>query len=1006
MGEKIVGSVMVLGGGIAGVQAALDLADSGYFVHLVERTASVGGIMSQLDKTFPTNDCSMCIMAPKLVEVGRHPNVQLLTLSEVTGITGSAGNFTVSVDVHPRYVDVARCIACGLCAEKCPKKVPDAYEEGLVNRKAIYVKLAQAVPLKYAIDAEHCLYLTKGRCGNCAKVCPAGAVNYKDKKKTRRLNVGAVVMAQGTTPFSPADFDTFGYKKFPNVVTAIEFERILSASGPYGGHLVRPADRVEPKKIAWLQCVGSRDVNHAKNGYCSSVCCTYAIKEAMLAKEHSHHPLDTAIFYIDIRTNGKDFERFYNRARTETGVRFVKSKMLEVLPPGAEGQHILSYVDRSGRTVREPFDIVVLSVGLAVTPQGRKLAADLGVAVNGYGFAETGSFAPVSTSVPGIFVCGAFAGPKDIPQSVMDASAAAGMAGGVLAASRNSMVKEPPVYQERDIRGEPPRIGVFLCRCGTNIAGVVDIPALTEYAKTLPNVLYAEENMFSCSQATQDKISELIREKGLNRVVVAACSPKTHDPLFMETLAAAGINKYLFELVNIRNHCSWVHKDQPAEATQKAMDLVKMSVAKAALLMPLTEPVLTVNHDALVIGGGVAGLVAAKSLSSQGFRAVVLEREPELGGNARRVHETWRGEDVQAYLVGLIAEAGRDENIRVIKNARIKGVEGFVGNFRTTVSSGADLFTIEHGVTVIACGASEHKPEGYLYGKSSRVLTGLSLSRRLASARSEVAGARSVAFLQCVGSRIPERPYCSKLCCSQSIRNALTLKKKNPKMDVTILYRDMRPYGLREDVYREARLKGIRFIRYDADQALDVEEAGGGVTVTFTETVLKRRMKRFTNYLVLASAIVSARDNPLAQLYKVPQNEDGFFAEAHVKLRPVDFATDGVFVCGLAHSPKPLDEAVCQAQAAAARAAVVLSRDRIKVPGTVARVAQEKCSACGVCVSVCPYSAPRFDEKSGKAAIEATLCKGCGLCTASCRSGAIALAGFDTNQILAMIQEM
>ena len=1006
MKENVTGSVMVIGGGIAGVQASLDLADSGYFVYLVERTASVGGIMSQLDKTFPTNDCSMCIMAPKLVEVGRHPNVELLTLSEVTGLSGTAGNFTARVVCHPRYVDVTKCIACGLCAEKCPKKVPNAYEEGLVNQKAIYVKLAQAVPLKYAIDPEHCLYLTKGKCGNCAKVCPAGAINYDDQEKTRDIEVGAVVLTQGAEPYDPSPHDTFGYRKFPNVVTAIEFERILSASGPFGGHLVRPADRVEPDKIAWLQCVGSRDVSHSGNGYCSSVCCTYAIKEAMLAKEHSGKPLDTAIFYIDIRTHGKDFEQFYNRARDETGVRFVKSKVIQVDPPDASGRHVLRYVDRNGKTVREAFDIVVLSVGLAATEQGRALAETLGVDVNHYGFAQTGSFAPVSTTTPGVFVCGSFAGPKDIPQSVVDASAAADMAGGVLSGVRNTLTREPPVFEEKDIRGERPRIGVFLCRCGTNIADVVDIPALLEYSRTLPSVEYAEENMFSCSQATQDKISELIRDKGLNRVVVAACSPKTHDPLFMETLASAGINKYLFELVNIRNQCSWVHKESPGEATRKAMDLVRMSVAKAALLEPLAEPVLTVNHDALVIGGGVAGMEAARSLSAQGFHTVVVEREPELGGNARLVHETWQGEDVARYLEDLITHVEHDSRIQVMKGTSIMDVEGFVGNFHTTVKTGNQTRAIHHGVTLVACGASEHRPAGYLYGESDRVMTGLQFSGRLLDGAPGIDGIGTMAFLQCVGSRIPERPYCSRLCCTQSIKNALEVKRRNPGAEIYVLYRDMRPYGLREDLYREARQAGVRFVRFDAEEPLDVTRKDDGVEIHFTDLLLSRRMSLKSDLLVLACGMESPPDNPLSHLYKVPQSETGFFAEAHVKLRPVDFATDGVFVCGLAHSPKPLDESISQAHAAAARAVVLLSKDRITMAGTVARVSPDRCTACGVCVTVCPYSAPRFDEDTGRARVEPTLCKGCGLCNSSCRSGAISLSGFEDNQILAMIREM
>ncbi|MBF0225302.1 MAG: CoB--CoM heterodisulfide reductase iron-sulfur subunit A family protein [Desulfobacterales bacterium] len=1004
MQKDVIGAALVVGGGVTGIQAALDLADSGYFVYLVERTSSIGGIMSQLDKTFPTNDCSMCIMSPKLVEVGRHINVELLTLSEVTGISGETGNFQVNVTQYPRYVDVSKCIACGLCAEKCPKKVPNAYEQGLINRKAIYVKFAQAVPLKYAIDADNCIYLTKGKCGNCAKVCPAGAIKYDDVKQERVLNVGTVVLAQGTGTFNPANHDTLGYKKYPNVVTSIEFERILSASGPYGGHLIRPSDKKEPQKIAWLQCIGSRDEHIGAKGYCSSVCCTHAIKQAMLAKEHSHDPLDTTIFYIDIRTYGKDFEQFYNRAKHD-GVRFIKSKVTTVIPDSEDnGKMVITYIDEAGKRLDEGFDIVVLSVGLETTKEGVALAKKLGVDLNHYNYVENSSFRPVETSTKGIYVCGAFAAPKDIPSSVIDASAAAGVAGTILAKSRHTLTKTPVIPIEKDLRGDPPRIGVFLCRCGTNIAGVVDIPDLVEYSRSLPNVIYAEENMFSCSQATQDKITELIREKHLNRVVVAACTPKTHDPLFQETLVSAGINKYLFELVNIRNHCSWVHKTDPVAATQKSKDLVRMSVLKMGMLEPLTEPKLEIKQSALVIGGGVAGMEAAKNLAEQGYPTYLIEKGEQLGGQARFIHKTWKNEDVQKYVEKLVSELEQNEKIEILMKTSIEHVDGYVGNFKTSVNINGEKRILEHGVTIFACGAEELKPNMYQYGKDRRVVTGLELQNKFNKEPDSLKSVKTAVFVQCVGSRIPERPYCSKVCCTQSIKSALTLKEINPDMNIYILYRDMRPYGLREDLYRTARGKGISFIRYNHDEKMNVSKGSDKLDINFTDYVLRKKIGVSTDLLVLASAVIPEKENPLAQLYKVPQNQDGFFAEAHVKLRPVDFATDGVFVCGLAHAPKTLDESITQAQAASARAVTLLSRKIISVAGTVAEVVPANCTSCGVCISVCAYSAPRFDEKSGKAMIQSTLCKGCGVCAASCRSGAIKLKGFDHGQILSMIE--
>ena len=918
------------------------------------------------------------------------------------GISGEPGNFNVQLIRHPRYVDMDKCIACGLCSEKCPKKVPNAYDSGLSKRKAVYVQYAQAVPLKYAIDADQCIYLLRGKCKACEKFCPTGAIAFDEQPRETALNVGAVVLAAGSEAFDPCMYDTFGYRNSDNIVTSLEFERILSASGPYGGHLLRPSDKTEPQKIAWLQCVGSRDTHLGARGYCSGVCCTYAIKEAILAKEHSQNGLDTAIFYIDIRTFGKDFEQYYNRARNELGVRFVKSRIARVEPMDGDGRHTIGYVDESGRSIREEFDIVVLSVGLGVRESTAGLARKLGIDLNEYQFVATGDLQPTRTSRPGVYVCGTIQAPKDIPSSVIEASAAAGEVGGALYEARGTLTKTKDVIDERNIHGEPPRVGVFVCCCGTNIAGFVDVPEVVEFAKTLPFVVYAEKNLFSCSQDTQGQISKIIKEQNLNRVVVSACTPKTHEALFQETLINAGLNKYLFEMTNIRNQCSWVHKDDMPTATRKAKDLVRMSVAKVVLHEPLEEPVMKINQAVLVIGGGVAGMTAAKTLSRQGYTTHLVEKGRQLGGRALYLNETWQGENVGRFVEGLIRRVQGDANIKVYLNTGVEDVDGFVGNFKTSVSSGKEKTTLEHGVTIIACGAEEYKPDKYLYGQDDRVLTGLELQLKL-KGEAPFDRLQTAVFVQCVGSRIEERPYCSKVCCTRSIKSALELKSVNPDMDIFILYRDLRAYGLREDLYREARQAGVKFIRYNNEAGIAVGRNEGGLNIEFSDRVLRRQMVIHSDLLVLASAMVPEQNNPLAAMYKVSQKADGFFAEAHVKLRPNDFATDGVFICGLAHAPKPLDESIAQAQAAASRAVTVLSALEIAVSGTVARVDPNLCSQCGVCVSVCPYSAPKFNEKSGKAEIQSTLCKGCGLCTASCRSGAIHLKGFETEQIMSMI---
>jgi len=923
----------------------------------------------------------------------------------VKSISGEAGNFEVKVVQHPRYVDPAKCIACGLCAEKCPTKIDNEYDAGLAKRKSIHVKYAQAVPLKYAIDPTHCIFLTKGKCKICEKLCPAKAVNFEDKEKELTIQAGAIIVSPGCEVFDPKAYDVYGYQRSPNIVTSLEFERMLSASGPLGGHLIRASDKKEPKKIAWIQCVGSRDVHEGAKAFCSAVCCTYAIKEAIVAKEHSKDGLDAAIFYIDMRTYGKDFEKYYNRARDEAGVRFIKSRITQILPVNGTGDLLIRYTDEAQKRVEETFDLVVLSVGLGVPKEAVELASRLDIDLDPYSFTTTSSFEPVRTSKPGIFVCGAFQGPKDIPTSVIESSASAAMAESILADARWSMTKTKTVPEERDVRGELPRIGVFVCKCGTNIAGVLDVPAIAEYARSLPNVVYVEENLFSCSQDTQGKMTQIIKEQKLNRVVVAACSPLTHETLFQETVVNAGINKYLFEMANIRNQCSWVHGSDAKAGTEKAKDLVRMAVGKVSLFEPMSEPQIKINQTALVIGGGIAGMSAARNLAAQGYSTSLIEKSSALGGQARDIYQTWRGEDVQQNLVKLIQQVQADPKIDVYLNTELKQVEGFVGNFKSTLQSNGNEKVLEHGIAIIATGASELKPDQYLYGKDPRVLTGLDLDRKLIKGDSVLKQARSAVFIQCVGSRIKERPYCSKVCCTHSVLNALKLKEINPQVDVYVVYRDMRTYGLREDLYREARAKGILFIRYDDNKELRVNEDKEDLQVLFTSYVLNREMEIRPDLLILATAIVPPKENPVAKLFKVPVNSDGFFVEAHVKLRPIDFSTDGVFVCGLAHSPKPIDESIAHGLGAAARSVTLLSQKEMSGNAIVASINPESCVGCQGCLKVCPYEAIRYLEDKSICEINEAICKGCGACAATCPSASAQLKRFTSKQIYAQIEK-
>jgi heterodisulfide reductase subunit A-like polyferredoxin len=783
----------------------------------------------------------------------------------------------------------------------------------------------------------------------------------------------------------------------------MEFERILSATGPFEGHLVRPSDHKEPIKIAWLQCVGSRDINRCDHAYCSAVCCMYAIKEAVIAKMHSDRELDTAIFFMDMRTYGKDFEKYYTRAKEESGVRFIRSRIHSVNPIG-DDQLKIAYTKESGELKEETFDMVVLSVGLAPNPEIEQMAEKLGIELNSHGYAETRSFEPVSTNRNGIYLCGVFQGPKDIPQSVMEASAAAAASGQIIAGARGTMTRTKELPPEQDFSGEEPRIGVFVCNCGINIGGIADVPAVRDYTGTLPHVVHVEDNLFTCSQDTQDKMKEVIKEKGINRVVVASCSPRTHEPLFQDTIRDAGLNRYLFEMANIRDQNTWVHMNDPEKATEKAKDLVRMAVAKAALVEPIQQITLDVTPSALVIGGGVAGMEAALGVAEQGYQAYLVEKSGELGGIARRLRSTWKGEEVAPYLLNLIQRIKDNPLIQVFLETSVKDTTGFIGNFTTTLApmNGKDSpAVIEHGVAILATGGQEHKPQEYLYGEHPGILTHLELDEAITTEDARIGAAKTAVFIQCVGSRIPERPYCSKTCCTHSLESALTLKKINPEMDIYILYRDLRSYGFREDLYRETRENGVVFIRYDLEQLPQVTVDGTqNIDLVVMDHVLGRPIRISPDLVVLAAAIIPNENSELFELFKVPVNNEGFLIEAHMKLRPVDFTSDGLFMAGLAHYPKPLDESIEQAKAAVARGMTILSKVGILVGGVVAEVDPDRCAACVTCVRTCPYGAPRIGEE-GHAVIDPAECRGCGICVAECPGKAITLKHFTDEQIIA-----
>ncbi|MCP3892384.1 MAG: FAD-dependent oxidoreductase [Desulfobulbaceae bacterium] len=1188
------GAVMVIGGGISGMQSALDLANAGIKVYLVESSPAIGGKMAQLDKTFPTNDCSMCIVSPKLVEVGRHRNIELFTHSEVKALSGDAGDFKATVVRHARFVDVEACTGCGLCEMVCPvthlshfhppvpegekkKKLrakeksviegatvpqptsqfkwtftvdedkcskcggcykvclpgavswekkqiaaidqnkctgcgacyvacPEKFEaitveaedfdksvgaavsarsslltkqfadqgetscvrcglcaitctkvmkigalkmvakgieagldicqvcgacvsvcpvnflsidkltnkepqplintfnEGLDGRKPVNIHYPQAVPRVPVIDEKSCVHLNTGACGTCASLCGVGAIHYDHLASEVEIGIGSVIFSPGIEVFDAGLRGEFGYGLYKNVVTSIEFERLLSASGPTSGTVERPGDGKHPRKIAWIQCVGSRD-HSCDRDYCSSVCCMYATKEAFIAKEHDSN-IEPTIFYIDMRSFGKNFDDYVTRAK-EHDIRFVRAMVSRIFEDPLSGDLELRYVDGSGTRRSETFEMIVLSVGVQVPERVKTLASTLEIDLDRYGFVTTDCYQPVATSKAGVFVSGAVNGPKDIPETVCEASAAAEAASAALAEARGSLITSEALPPEKVMaEDEELRIGVFICHCGTNIASVVDVEAVTEYAKGLPGVVYAEHPLYTCSQDSQERMRELIEEHNLNRVVTSACSPSTHEPLFMSTLQQAGLNKYYFDMANIRDQCSWVHPNEPELATEKSKRLTRMAVANATAGEPLEELEFEVDSRLLIIGGGIAGMTAAIEAAKQGFGVYLVERQEKLGGQLKNLTRSENGGEFGDFLAELVGKITSDDRIRLFLNSEIVEQSGFVGSFESEVMmpSGATRL-LKHGAILIATGAEEHRPEMYSLGEYDTVMTQTDFAQELEKSSVEEWQHLRVVMVQCAGSRCEEHlPYCSRICCNQAVRNSLRFKKMYPEARVDLLYRDMRCYGLGEVDYREARRAGVNFIRYDPEEnapTISVEETG--IEVSITDPSIRIEVKIRPDILVLSTGMVPRDTEELASMLRVPRNDAGFFIEAHAKLRPVDLPSEGLFMAGTAHGPKSSSETIAQAQAAVARVATLLSKKNLKMSGVVSSVDPTNCAVCLTCVRACPYGVPFINDQHS-AEINPALCQGCGICVAECPAKTITLGRFDDRNIEAKIE--
>jgi heterodisulfide reductase subunit A len=1014
----MLGSVMVVGGGVGGMRAAVDLADSGYKVYLLDSAPSIGGIVAQLGFMFPTHDCVLCrgtsdhgygcsrpSISPFLLDHSQHAGIEIMTNSTVVGATGLPGDFTVKVHHRPRYVDVGLCINCDECSQVCPVDLTSEYQAGLVSRKAAYKPSVRAAPNAYVIEkGPYC-----EPCRKCEQVCPTKAINLDQEDWFEELHVGAIILAVGYKLYDPTPAEELGYGRYPNVVTGLQFERMTSRSGPTEGIIERPSDGNIPEQIAWLQCIGSRDQEHP---YCSSICCMYATKEAVLAKQRLPG-VTCEVFIMDERAFSKEYTAYFEQSKDLWNVDYTRCRISEIKEDPNTHDLILHYQDEQGTLRRKTFDMVVLSVGSESPPKAVALAEDMQIELNEYGFCKTDKFEPVDTSRPGVFVAGAFATPKEIAETIMDASGAAARCMALLSGKSGTEFTKPEYPPERDVSNKEARTGVFACYCHPTIDKVVDVDDVLALTSQLPGVVHTQALEYGCLPGGPEAIREAIREHNLNRVVIGACTPRTHLALFHHTIQQEGLNPQLLEFVSLRDNCAWVHADDPAGATRKAKEEMRVSVARARHLRPYHKEGRAFDRSAMVIGGGLAGMTSALAIADEGYDVYLIEKTDTLGGNLRNLHRTAEGPNPQRLLQSLIKRVHSHERIALHYSTTVIGFEGHVGNFRTRLSYAGDgqpphCWEVEHGVAVVATGGSEYKGNAFLYGHDHRIITQLDLEKQLFENVDAARELRQVVMIQCVSPPEQKVHYCSRTCCTNTMKNAIAIKQFNPDCQVYVLYKDLITYGFREEYYTEARERGVIFLRYEEQDPPQVQVNYGQLRVQVRDVILDQQLTFTPDLLALSMTILPADSNPdLARILDVPLSSEGFFMEDNLKLRPMDFTREGIFLAGLAHYPKFIEETIAQSLATAARAMTILSKDRLEVGGTIAIVDQAKCVGCLTCVRVCPFHIPNIDSQAvgvgsiiGAAYIEPSLCTGCGTCTSECPADAIQLRHYRDDQLV------
>lgn len=1024
MSEEMSSSVLVVGGGIAGIQTSLDLTGLGFYVYMVEKLPTIGGTMAQLDKTFPTLDCSLCILAPKMVEVYRNPNIKLYSYSHIEKIEGVPGNYTVKITRKPRYVKEDVCKGCGECASVCPVKgIPSKFNVNLNSHEAIYMPFPSSVPPVYLIDESKCLKLNYGICGVCSKVCSANAIDFSQTIEELEINVGAIVFATGYKQEMPEYYVKLA-GSHPNVLSSMQFERLLSANGPTGGEIVKLDDRRPPKTVAFIQCVGSRDYHHPEcKKHCSAICCMSSVKQAIVAKEHNLN-IECLIFNTEIRAKGKNFYEFIEKSREEYGVKFINGRVSFIKENLDDGTLRLSYEDIDQGLIKTiDVDMSVLASALFPHKSYYKFLNCIDANHNEFGYIEDEDLA--DRELKGIHFTGYSRKPKDIPSSVTEGSACAAKISEMLYPERFKKIKRVRYPREKRIGpNDAPRVGVLICRCGINIGGIVDCAQVVDYVKKLPYVVHAEDNMYSCSSDSQEQIKEMIKEYNLNRFIVASCTPRTHEKLFQNTLREAGLNPFLFELVNIRDQNSWVHQNEPEKATQKACDLIRMNLAKVVNLKPLKKKKIKVIKASLIIGGGIAGVVAAHNLCQQGFEVYIVDMKPSLGGNALEYIDLYDIHLRKSDILKQINDLETLSNSHVFTNSKVTKIEGYIGNFKVTVQDiidDAKKQEFKVGTIIVATGtdtAGTKRWEDLSEQFPGRIVTqhDIELESSL-----NIPKFNDATIVLCVDQRKNEnnegnnvKSYCSGICCEIALKNIEKLLKINPDARIHVLYRELQLINLKaEKLWRELR-KDVSFERYRSIDELMITKNNTHFHVQYYNVNAQTEIQFNSDLLVLGTPkIPSKGTSELAKMLKVPTNKDGFFLEAHVKLRPVDFATEGIFLCGGAHWPKWIDESITQAYGAAARAAMLMVKGEVETEGINIQINHNRCAGCGRCAEICPYKAIELKEETKqiglyktsikKAQVIEVACKGCGACVAECPVGAIDQLHYGKFQIKKMI---